>query len=72
MKLTTSQSRLVNDYSRLMWVAFLKEKSDAFQHFKIFKKLAEAESDEKVKCLRADRGGDSIQKNSKSIVMKME
>ena len=27
---------LIDDYSRLMWVAFLREKSDAFQHFKSF------------------------------------
>ena len=49
---------LIDDYSRLMWVAFLKEKSDVFQHFKIFKNLDESESDEKVKCLRIYRGGE--------------
>ena len=49
---------LVDDYSRLMWVAFLKEKSDVFQYFKKFKKLAESVSDEKVKCLRIDKGGE--------------
>ena len=27
---------LVDDYSWLMWVAFLKEKSDTFQYFKTF------------------------------------
>ena len=43
---------LVDDYSHLIWVAFLKEKSGAFQYFKTLKKLAESESDEKVKCLR--------------------
>ena len=41
-----------------MWVAFLKEKSYVFQHFKSFKNLAESESEEKVKCLRIDRGGE--------------
>ena len=41
-----------------MWVAFLKEKSDAFQHFKSFKNLAESKSEEKVKCFRTDRGGE--------------
>ena len=54
---------LIDDYSRLMWVAFLKDKSDAFQHFKSFKNLAESESEEEVSL---------IQKNSKSIVKKME
>ena len=49
---------LIDDYSQLMWVAFLKEKSDAFQHFKKFKNLAESESEENVKCFRTDRGGE--------------
>ena len=41
-----------------MWVAFLKENSDAFQHFKSFKNLAKSEIEEKVKCFRTDRGGE--------------
>ena len=49
---------LIDDYSRLMWVAFLNKKLDAFQHFKSLKNLAESESEEKVKCLRTDRGGE--------------
>ena len=49
---------LIDDYSRLMWVAFLKEKSEAFQHFEKFKNLAESESEEYVKCFRTDRGGE--------------
>ena len=39
-----------------MWVAFLKEKSDTFQYFKTFKNLVESESDEKIKCLRTNKG----------------
>ena len=34
---------LVDDFSRMIWVAFLKEKSDAFDKFKIFKNRAENE-----------------------------
>ena len=49
---------LIDDFSRLMWVAFLKDKSDAFQHFKKFKNLAESESEENVKCFRTDIGGE--------------
>ena len=37
---------------------FLKEKSEAYHHFKIFKNLAESESGEKLKCFRTDRGGE--------------
>ena len=40
----------------MMWVAFLKEKSEAFEKFKIFKNRVENESSMKIKCLRLDRG----------------
>ena len=46
---------LVDDFTRLMWVFFLKEKLEAFQHFKIFKNLVESECGEKLKCFRTDR-----------------
>ena len=49
---------LVDDFTRIMWVFFLKEKSEAFQHIKIIKNLAESESGEKLKCFRMDRGGE--------------
>ena len=32
---------VIDDYSRLTWVAFLKEKSEVFEKFKIFKDLTE-------------------------------
>ena len=31
----------IDDYSRLTWVAFLKEKFEAFEKFKNFKALTE-------------------------------
>ena len=49
---------LVDDFSRMMWVAFLKEKSEAFDKFKIFKNRIENESSMKIKCLGLDRGGE--------------
>ena len=49
---------LVDDFSRMMWVAFLKEKSEAFDKFKIFKNRVENESGVKIKCLRPNRGGE--------------
>ncbi|GLJ31052.1 hypothetical protein SUGI_0621390 [Cryptomeria japonica] len=48
---------LIDDYSRIMWVVFLKEKSKAFEKFKIFKAKVEIESGLKLKCLRSNRGG---------------
>ena len=49
---------LVDDFTRIMWVFFLKEKSEAFQHFKVVKTQAESESEEKLKCFRTDMGGE--------------
>ena len=49
---------IVDDYSRCMWVALLKEKSEALEHFLRFKSMAEAEKGEKIKCIRSDRGGE--------------
>ena len=48
---------IVDDYSRLMWVAMMKLKSQALSHFKKFKLLAEVEKGTKIQCLRTDRGG---------------
>ena len=48
----------VDDFTRMMWVSFLKENSKAFEQFKIFKNRVENEFDVKIKCLRLDRGGE--------------
>ena len=42
----------------MVWVTFLKHKSEDFDCFKIFKKMVERETDLKLKCLRSDRGGE--------------
>ena len=49
---------LIDDYTRMTQVAFLKEKLEAFEKFKIFKPMAENESGMKIKCLRSDIGGE--------------
>ena len=46
----------VDDFTGMMWVTFLKEKSEAFEKFMIFKNRVENESCLKIKCLRFDRG----------------
>jgi transposase InsO family protein len=48
----------IDDYTRMVWVSFLKEKSEALDTFKSFKALVENESDLRIKCLRSDRGGE--------------
>jgi hypothetical protein len=49
---------LIDDYTRMTWVTFLKEKSEAFEKFKAFKSLVGNETDLQIKCLRLDRGGE--------------
>ena len=51
---------LIDDFARMMWVAFLREKSEAFEKFKIFTSRVENEYGLKIKCLRSDRGGEFI------------
>jgi hypothetical protein len=49
---------IIDDYSRLTWVAFLKEKVEAFENFKIFKALTETQTGKRLKAVRSDWGGD--------------
>ena len=49
---------IINDFSRLTWMAFLRYKSEAFDKFQIFKALAENQTGCKLKCIRSDRGGE--------------
>ena len=48
---------MINDYTRMTVVSFLKKKSEAFECFKIYKELVENEIDFKIKCLRSHNGG---------------
>ena len=52
----------VDDYSRMMIVMFLKQKSDAFQMFKWHLARVEKETGKSLKCLRSDRGGEFTSK----------
>lgn len=49
---------LIDDCSRYMWSILLKEKSDAFEKFKIFKAMVESETKQSIKMFRTDRGGE--------------
>ena len=42
----------------MVWVYFLRYKSDALNCFRKFKSMVELQSGHKVKCLRSDRGGE--------------
>lgn len=49
---------LIDYYTRMTWLTFLKEKSEAFVKFKGFKALVENETNIKIKCLMSDNGGE--------------
>ncbi|KAM1032295.1 hypothetical protein ACFX2I_035891 [Malus domestica] len=51
---------IVDDATRMIWVYFLRYKSDAFSCFKKFKAMTELQTGLKVKCLRSDRGGEFL------------
>jgi hypothetical protein len=53
---------LVYYYTRMTGVFFLKNKSEAFENFKIYKEMVENEMDSKIKCLRSGSGGDFTSK----------
>ena len=48
----------IDDFSRKVWVYFLKHKSDVFETFKKWKAEVENQTGLKVKCLRSYNGGE--------------
>ena len=53
---------LIDDYSRYMWSILLKEKGEAFEKFRLFKKTVEQETGFTIKTFRTDRGGEFLSK----------
>jgi hypothetical protein len=47
---------VIDDYSRLTWVSFLKEKAKEFEKFKILKALTENQISNRIKEVRSGRG----------------
>jgi hypothetical protein len=62
---------LVDDYTRMIAVCFLRNKSEAFENFKVYKEMVENEMDSKIKCLRSDKES-SLQKNLWTTATGME
>ena len=48
----------IDDFSRYVWVFFMKEKSETLSKFKEFQMKIEKEVGRKIKCLRTDNGGE--------------
>jgi hypothetical protein len=53
---------LVDDYTRMIAVCFLKNKLEAFENFNIYKEMVENEMDSRIKCLRSDNEGEFTSK----------
>lgn len=53
----------IDDFSRKMFVYFLKNKSDVFEAFKEFKMKVELETGKRIKILRTDNGGEYLSSN---------
>lgn len=51
---------VVDDYTRYTWMAALHNKSQAFEAFKRYVAMAEAEHSTRVSCLRSDNGGEFL------------
>jgi hypothetical protein len=47
----------LDDYSHCIWVLFLRQKSEVFDHLKEFKELVETQSGRNIKALCIDNGG---------------
>lgn len=58
----------VDDYSRKMFVYFLKHKSEAPEVFTKFKALVENETGCKIKILRTDNGREYVNRKFKQIL----
>jgi transposase InsO family protein len=53
---------LIDDYTRMNVVYFLKKKSKTLGNFKVFMEMVENYRDSRIKCLRSDNGGEFISK----------
>jgi transposase InsO family protein len=60
----------VDDFSRKMWVYFLKLNSDMFKEFQNFKALVENESGCHITSLRSDNGGEFFSKEFNNFCAK--
>jgi hypothetical protein len=58
---------IIDDYSRLTLVSFLKEKVEAFEKFKIFKALTETQTSKRLKAVISDRGGEFMSRDFKEF-----
>nr|KYP67758.1 Retrovirus-related Pol polyprotein from transposon TNT 1-94 [Cajanus cajan] len=61
---------IIDDYSRYVWVDFMKEKSEALKKFIEFKEKIEKEVGSMIRCLRTDNGGEYTSKEFNQYLQK--
>jgi hypothetical protein len=61
---------IIDDYSRITWVSFLKEKDEAFEKFKKFEALNENQTGKRIKAVTSDRGGETMSRDFKEFYNK--
>ena len=58
----------IDDFSRKVWIYFLKQKSEVFQKFKEWKTMVENQTWRKVKVVRSDNGYEYTSKEFKNYL----
>ena len=51
---------IIDDFSRYIWVRFLRHKSEAIEKFKIFKTMIELQTCQHICAIQSDRGGEFL------------
>lgn len=59
---------LIDDYSRKIFIYFLKTKDEAFSKFKLFKSEIENQTGKKIKRIRSDNGGEFVNDKFKDFL----
>lgn len=59
---------LVDDYSRMSFVYFMKEKNEVYKYFREFKSMVENQKNVNIKILRTDNGGEFCSKEMEGFL----
>ena len=61
----------IDDYSRMVWIYYVKNKTDVFTKFVEFKKMVENQCNRKIKMLRSDGGTEYMSNEFDNFLNKM-
>lgn len=59
---------IIDDFSRKVFIYFLKSKTEVLENFKVFKKTVEIQTSRKIKCVRSDNGLEYCNKDFKNFL----